>query len=533
MMDWVLLQDYARKRSEESFQVLVDRHLNLVFSAAFRQLRSRHLAEEVAQSVFVQLAEWAPRLSEKTVLSAWLYEVTRRKAIDVIRAEQRRKARELIATETSMTNSPDSDWSQLEPALDEAMAGLNASDRTAIILRFFENKSLREVGAALGASEDTAQKRVSRALERLRRILEERGFALGGTSLAAALSANAVQAAPAGLALSVGSAAVGAAAHTSAVALTQTIFMTTTQKALAGSILLCALGTGIFEATRVAHLKSESNALAREQSLLINELQGLRQDYKQALQSLAALERDNLRLQSNTAELAKLRGEVTRWRAGSQQPAQQELEPELKMWLARVAALKERLRAMPEHNVPDFELLSEQDWLEASKREIRTELDLRRAFSQLRRTAQGKFASMAHDALTQFMEANNGSFPTELSQLQPYLNPPVSSAVLDSWQIAPASTVSNLGMGGDKIITQKRAVDDTFDSRFGIGPKGRGSTDFLSSTSGAAMAEIHKLYQAANSGRSPKDPAELLPYATSPEEQELVHKYIERKSASE
>src|SRR2546425_4130401 len=198
--DQQLLEQYAREGSEEAFAGLVDRHLDLVYSAALRQGRSPQLAEEVAQSVFTDLARNADSFAANTVLPAWLYQVTRRTAIDAVRREARRQLREQIATEMNAVNATATDWTHIEPILDEAMHALEDTDRTAVLLRYFENKSLREVGDTLGISEDAAQKRVSRAVDRLRESFSERGVTVGVTGLVVTISANAVQAAPAGLA---------------------------------------------------------------------------------------------------------------------------------------------------------------------------------------------------------------------------------------------------------------------------------------------------------------------------------------------
>src|SRR5437016_8874303 len=166
--DLELLKQYSTKGCEEAFAALVHRYLDLVYSAALRQVRSPQLAEEVAQSVFTDLSMNARRLKANTVLTAWLYRVTRRTAVDVVRRESRRQAREQLAVQLSDMNEHPSVWNQIEPLLDEAMESLDAAERSAILLRFFENRSLREVGQALGTSEDAGQKRVSRAVERLR-----------------------------------------------------------------------------------------------------------------------------------------------------------------------------------------------------------------------------------------------------------------------------------------------------------------------------------------------------------------------------
>lgn len=166
--DLELLQCFTRDHAQDAFTELVRRHLNLVHSAALRQVRSPQLAEEVAQSVFADLARNAAKLKPDTVLVAWLHAVTRRTAVDVIRKESRRQLREQIAVEMNAMNANTADWNQIEPLLDEAVAALDDTDRAAILLRYFENKSLREVGVALGTSDDAAQKRVSRAVEKLR-----------------------------------------------------------------------------------------------------------------------------------------------------------------------------------------------------------------------------------------------------------------------------------------------------------------------------------------------------------------------------
>ncbi len=201
--DVELLREFVRTRSDESFATLVQRHLNLVYSAALRQVRSPHLAEEVVQSAFADLARKAHSLAPNTILSAWLYQVTRRTAIDAIRRETRRRQREQAAYEMNSIEKNHEDWPRIEPLLDEAMEILDENDRAAVLLRYFENKPLREVGLALGASEDAAQKRVSRAVNRLREFFAENGVTVASSGIALLLANHAVKAAPAGLMVTV------------------------------------------------------------------------------------------------------------------------------------------------------------------------------------------------------------------------------------------------------------------------------------------------------------------------------------------
>ncbi len=214
--DLQLLARYSRDQAEDAFAEIVRRHVDLVYSAALRQVRSPQLAEEVGQSAFTDLARNADTLKPGTVLTAWLYQVTRRTAIDVVRRETRRQLRELIATEMNAMNAPETGWTHIEPLLDEAMSALDEPDRAAVLLRYFENKSLREVGQQLGVTDDAAQKRVTRAVERLREFFARRGVSVGAGGLVGGLSAHAVQAAPAGLGVTLSTAALLATAGLSA-----------------------------------------------------------------------------------------------------------------------------------------------------------------------------------------------------------------------------------------------------------------------------------------------------------------------------
>ncbi len=203
MNDWQLLQEYAARRSETAFRELTERHLNLVYSAALRQVNDPQLAEEICQSVFILLARKAGDLKPGIVLAGWLFRTTRFVAARARRGELRRQRREQEAFEMHQLVAPDQIWPRLAPVLDEALDQLGETDRQALLLRFFEDKSLRETGEALGLREDAARKRVDRALERLRAIFGRRGCIISAAALGSALAARAVNAAPTGLATTV------------------------------------------------------------------------------------------------------------------------------------------------------------------------------------------------------------------------------------------------------------------------------------------------------------------------------------------
>ena len=204
--DHALLREYVERDSEEAFAILVTRHVNQVYSVALRQTGNPHAAEEITQAVFVILARKSRRLGPRVILSGWLYQTARLTAVTLVRGEIRRARREQEAHMQTVVNESESAaeiWPHIAPLLETAMAQLNANDRHAVVLRFFDGKSLKEVGASLGANEEAAKKRVQRALDKLRRFFTQRGVRLSATVLTAALGANAVHAAPATLAKTV------------------------------------------------------------------------------------------------------------------------------------------------------------------------------------------------------------------------------------------------------------------------------------------------------------------------------------------
>jgi RNA polymerase sigma factor (sigma-70 family) len=221
--DMELVRDYARLNSEAAFAELVQRHINLAYSAALRHVGNAAHAEEITQAVFIILARKAASLRPDCILEGWLHETTRLTALSFLRGERRRQFREQEAymLSTLQETNDASTWNQLAPMLDEAVSRLAKKDRDAVMLRFFKDKNLREVAAALNVNEAAAQRRVLRAVEKLRRFFTNRGVALSSVAIAGAISANSIQAAPVALAKSVTAVAIvkGAAAGISTLAL--------------------------------------------------------------------------------------------------------------------------------------------------------------------------------------------------------------------------------------------------------------------------------------------------------------------------
>ena len=217
-----LAREYAQSNSEQAFATLVSRHINLVYSVALRQVRDAHLAEEITQAVFIILARKAKSLGPKTILSGWLCRTARYVSAGALRTERRRQFREQESHMQSTVEKSESDaWAQVAPHLDEALNCLKEKEHNAVVLRFLNGKELKEVGMAMGTSEDAARMRVNRGLEKLRKFFTKKGVTLSAAAISGAVSAYSVQAAPVALAKSITAAAVtkGAAVSGSTLAL--------------------------------------------------------------------------------------------------------------------------------------------------------------------------------------------------------------------------------------------------------------------------------------------------------------------------
>ena len=486
--DQQLLREYAEGGAEESFAELVRRRTDLVYSAALRMVREPQLAEDVSQGVFIALAQNARHLIDRPVLSGWLHRTALNIAVKVVRADARRRGREQEAAAMNqlLSSEPDATWEQIAPHLDVALGQLNESERDAVMLRYFERKSAREMAEMLGVSDEAAQKRVSRAVERLRQLLAKRGVAVGSSGLVLAVSANAIQAAPAGLAATFSTAAlVGGASAIGAT--TSLVALTPLKMALAGAAVTAA--------ALAAPLVIEYHA----QSKLRTENQALRQQLVANSSPLPAATTDTVATAAGAAalpevqfhELLRLRGEVGRLRQEAQELAGMKtgaaasndpMAAEVNAWLARVHELQQALDARPDQKIPELQYLTPRDWLNVA-RDARLESDAgaRQAFGRLRTAAKQAFAPFLRNALNRYMQANGGAFPSNLSQLTPFFDAPVEDALLARYQLLSSSGTDD---EQGPVVTEKVPVDAAFDSLISVGVNGAS----LKSQSGGSSA---------------------------------------------
>jgi RNA polymerase sigma factor (sigma-70 family) len=316
-----LLRAYAENGCESAFAELVNRNVSLVYSVARRVVVDIHLAEDVTQTTFVALAREAPHLVGRTFLSSWLHRTASNSAAKLVRGEMRRRGREqeAYAMQTTPSDS-DSTWEEIAPVIDAGLNKLAEADRVAILLRFFEKKTAREIGAAFKLSEEAAQKRVARALERLRVILAGQGARLSVPTLAALITAQAVSGTPTGLATSVTVSALASGAAAGGVTFTtlKLVVMSKLKVGTATALIVVGVATPlVLQHQTVTRLHNENVAL-QEQARLAPEL---RRENEKLSRELSDVRQSQSLTSVQFNELQRLRGEVGPLRRDSQELA--------------------------------------------------------------------------------------------------------------------------------------------------------------------------------------------------------------------
>ncbi len=480
--DAELLRRYATAQSEAAFAELVQRHVDLVFSAALRLVNGdAHRAQDVTQQVFGELARQARRLVTHPALAGWLYTTTRLVAWRAIRSEQRRKLREVEAnTMTELLREPAPDWEHLRPVLEDAMHQLGEKDRLAVLLRFFKNKSLQEVGLALGLSENAARMRVDRAPDKLRGQLARQGVTSTATALAAMLSGNAISAAPAGLATTLTNAVLAGVPTGNTILNLLKIMATTKLKTgLIGMVVAASVMWPVLLQHRAQarlHLQDET---LRQQKVQLGKLQ---QENDQLAMRISPASQARAFGDSQFNELLRLRGEIGRLRAAlhelesypSPQSRGEKLASLEKMYSERVEQLKQLLENNPSQKIPELQYLKNSDWLWlANKANLQTENGSRMAMSLARQVAQENFAKDAlKPALELYIKSRDGQFPGQVAQLAADFSPPIDEAILHRWEVLQnGNLVQELRtqVPDSWFITQKAPVDAELDQRIIVG----------------------------------------------------------------
>jgi RNA polymerase sigma factor (sigma-70 family) len=514
--DAELLRRYSEDRSEDAFAELVRRHIGWVHQVSLRRTGDRDaLARDVTQQVFTLLAANASKLRRHERIGGWLYVAARFAANRALRAEARRKHHERDAQMWSELNGarPDPDWTEVRPLLDEAMDRLPETDRDALVLRFFEGRPFAEAGRALGLSEEAARKRVDRALEKLRLHLSRRGIHSTAAALAGMIGSHAtsvvaaeVQSAVTTAALSAGAAGLsgGSSAAILAFHALPKAAMTFAQKLAIGALVTVAVGGAYYEIRAYQSENANIATLERRASTLRHELADLQRGNKET--RLAA-----------TASTAALR------------PADDDVDGQVRAMRAAIDKVKQRIAADPRQAIPEFSLLSEDDWILAVERRggVESEADLLHVLADLRNTATRRFeVAPLSQALRAFLAANGKTAPSDLHQLLPYFEPPLANpGELDRYTYIPSAALAKdarLVIGPNPDAAVDPDLDDMSivtveptKGRSGVGGGGWGPVSQYRMQ--ASINDAVTAFRRANPGCTTYPlPAELAPYFSNP-----------------
>lgn len=494
--DQALLREYGETRSEAAFAELVARHLDMVHSSALRIVRDPQLAEDVAQAVFLAAARDAALLARHPVVAGWLHRATHNLAANAVRKEARRRARELNAAALGGMNAASDPWDTLEPHIEEALGALRDGDRDLILLRFFGGKSARDIARQVGVAEATAQKRLNRAVDKLRQWLRSRGVSMGAASLGVSLSTRAVKAAPPGLSGLVSSVAAQALPHHAAFGLiAKGAAMNATHKTIVGLSVALAVGAGLCEVQREAGRNRQASEAAGALRKLGGQFEALQAEHASALLEIQSLRQRAGRLQMEAADLHRLRGEVTRLRAaqdfGRATTKTSLIDPSeaaLISWLKKADAFKQARLRMPGNAIPELDLLTEMDWLDLAMKHEHvvdgtTSVEDSEASRELLRLARDnakmKFGFLLSRALDRYREANNDILPSDILLLRPYFEDRdphlggsaelVTDAMLKRYEILQSGAFGDVPEEDVVILAEVAPADPGADSRLVIG----------------------------------------------------------------
>lgn len=496
MEDLELIRRFVQGGDQEAFAELVRRHVDLVYSAAVRQVGAAH-AEDICQDVFLELARRAGNLREDSSVGTWLYVVTRRTAVDWIRKESRRAKREraagaeeAIMGESTNEVPPESDWSRMGPRLDVAMDELPDDDRRAVVMRFFEHRRLKEIAATMRVSEDAAQKRISRAVDKLRDGLAARGFVSFAAVITAELAAGAVQPAPTGLAANLAWTSKGSAAATS----------TGKWVSLLLGALTAAVAIGFaVSATRKARTEEAHRRLLEDQ---LNHAQF------DLLAEEAALRK---------AQVPAVR--VPLVKSGGAE-ADRALQAKAAGLLRAVDNLRKHLKSNPARMIPEMRLLTDKDWLEVAHQfpDPKTDADYRKAFSRLRAAAKAELVPLMSAALGHYEDDHGGNLPSDPLQLASYFEPPVGDDILARYAVAQHPGP----IDSERTIYERPSafVDDVYENAVTMGVHGWAaqSSDEPTDTSFAlrmAVSYAMRAFRSEHPNQKPVGEA-LVPYFSDP-----------------
>jgi hypothetical protein len=239
--------------------------------------------------------------------------------------------------------------------------------------------------------------------------------------------------------------------------------MNARQKIVVAATVALAVIAAVYEWLRASEMERELQALREQQVSSTGQFEQLRREREEMSKRLVTLTDESAALKDEAAQWSHFREELAQSNSAAQAEATQSVAKE---WLDRVTQLKQRMEQTLNAKIPELQLLTEEDWLNAAKDNLECDQDYRRALGALRDAAIGKFVAAAQPALKHYLADNNGQFPTALSQLKPYFESPVDQAILDRYEIITSESYPYQQFQGEWIIVLKAPVDEPFDARW-------------------------------------------------------------------
>jgi archaellum component FlaC len=288
------------------------------------------------------------------------------------------------------------------------------------------------------------------------------------------------------LAATLSSTALAGTSFATAATTAKTIAMTTLQKAIITGTVVAAVGAGIYEARQSNSLRSQVQRLQQRQTTLSEQIQQLTSEGENATRRLGALRDENESLTQNTAELLKLRSEVTRLKNEAQnltqaRRAEDSTAESARAMVNRVNQLKQYLEQNPIEKIPELQFVSDNAWIGAvsnqglETKDFATDGDYKHAAERLRGDAESRFAKLVQDALRKYSTANNQQVPSDLSQMQQYCETGVGDILQQLYEIKPKSTLpegalKDMTVKEEWLITRKQGVNRNSSYRLAIFP---------------------------------------------------------------
>ncbi len=523
--DAELLRRFRETGCEEAFAEMVKRHVDLVYSVAFRQVGyDVQLARDISQEVFVALARKAGRFEDEVVLTGWLYRCARFEAHRAMRSEHRRRIREQEAQKMHDINDDaigsGTDWEEVRPLLDKAISELHEKDRDAICLRFFESRSFSDIGAKLKLSENASRMRVNRAIDKLSALLARDGIKSTSAALGVVVAGQASVAAPAGLSVSIAQGALAGIASASGGSLLGSFIgiINTTKMTIAWTSVVSVLvvGTAIYQSNRLEAAQENLDAMAM-----------VRSDYLSKLDELNALKSRLLDLDGELASLSGSAGGVLNESLPEHGFRAEEFEAELETWVMRVDNLAEFLSVNQQYRIAELDNIDEALWLDAvQNRILKTEADYRMALSDLRRRAKQESMNKIFDAMRAYLKESGGELPTSAMELAAYSDEPIDEAILARYRIIDNDGANVSTMEKRKTVLWEEPVDVLWDytARFFKGGTGSGRGGNVGNDLHFAIYHFEK-----DHSRNPLDVEELEPYVKDKSALDYYSEYIRAK----